>query len=127
MKVKAIWEFEVDTEDFMEEFVNIKGLSKDLTQREMENLLHNQEIAAEDFSYELENEKQFTDDELYMLSDGMLALIRNTNQALQLTSDKSCIEALENLNRKYKELNTKICGMLKQKVGGNNVKLNTLI
>ena len=127
MKVKAIWEFEVDTEDFMEEFVNIKELAKDLTQREMENLLHNQEIAAEDFSYELENEKQFTDDELYMLSDGMLALIRNTNQALQLTSDKSCIEALENLNRKYKELNTKICGMLKQKVGGNNVKLNTLI
>lgn len=58
------------------------------------------------------NNKQFTDDELYMLSDGMLALIRNTNQALQLTSDKSCIEALENLNKKYRELNTKICGML---------------
>ena len=56
--------------------------------------------------------KQFTDDELYMLSDGMLALIRNTNQALHLTSDKSCIEALENLNKKYRELNTKICGML---------------
>lgn len=56
--------------------------------------------------------EQFTDDELYMLSDGMLALIRNTNQALQLTSDKDCIEALENLNKKYKDLNTKICGML---------------
>ena len=59
------------------------------------------------------NKKQFTDEELCMLSDGMLALIRNTNQALQLTSDKSCIEALENLNKKYKELNTKICGMMK--------------
>ena len=58
--------------------------------------------------------KQFTDDELYMLSDGMLALIRNTNQALQLTSDKGCIEALENLNKKYRELNIKICGMLEQ-------------
>ena len=56
MKVKAIWEFEVDTEDLMEEFVNIKGLAKDLTQREMENLLHNQEISAEDFSYEVESE-----------------------------------------------------------------------
>ena len=56
MKVKAIWEFEVDTEDFMEEFVNIKELAKDLTQREMENLLHNQEISAEDFSYEIESE-----------------------------------------------------------------------
>ena len=56
MKVKAIWEFEVDTEDFMEEFVNIKELAKDLTQREMENLLQNQEISAEDFSYEVESE-----------------------------------------------------------------------
>ena len=56
MKVKAIWEFEVDTENFMEEFVNIKELAKDLTQREMENLLHNQEISAEDFSYEVESE-----------------------------------------------------------------------
>ena len=56
MLVKAIWEFEVDTEDFMEEFVNIKGLAKDLTQREMENLLQNQEISAEDFSYEVESE-----------------------------------------------------------------------
>lgn len=66
----------------------------------------------EDFTYELEKEKRFTDDELYMLSDGMLALIRNTNKALQLTSDKKCIEALENLNKTYRELNTKICGML---------------
>ena len=56
MKVKAIWEFEVDTEDFMEEFVNIKELAKNLTQREMENLLQNQEISAEDFSYEVESE-----------------------------------------------------------------------
>ena len=56
MKVKAIWEFEVDTEDFMEEFVNIKGLAKGLTQREMENLLQNQKISAEDFSYEVESE-----------------------------------------------------------------------
>ena len=58
------------------------------------------------------NKKQFTDEELYMLSDGVLALIRNTNQALQLISDKGCIEALENLNKEYRELNTKICGML---------------
>ena len=56
MKVKAIWDFEVETEDFMEEFVNIKELAKDLTQREMENLLKNQEISAEDFSYEIESE-----------------------------------------------------------------------
>ena len=54
MKVKAIWEFEVDTEDFDEEFVDIKGLAKDLTQREMEYLLEHKEILADDFSYEVE-------------------------------------------------------------------------
>ena len=113
MKVKAIWEFEVDTEDFMEEFVNIKELAKDLTQREMENLLQNQEIASEDFSYELENEKQFTDDELYMLSDGVLALIRNTNEAMKLVSDGKSIEVLGDTLTKYRELNKKICDMLK--------------
>ena len=113
MKVKAIWQFEVDTEDFMEEFVNIKELAKDLTQREMENLLQNQEIASEDFSYELENEKQFTDDELYMLSDGVLALIRNTNEAMKLVSDGKSIEVLGDTLTKYRELNKKICDMLK--------------
>ena len=47
MKVKAIWEFEVDTEDLDEEFVDIKGLAKDLTQREMEYLLEHKEISAD--------------------------------------------------------------------------------
>lgn len=60
----------------------------------------------------LETEKQFKDDELYILSDGVLALIRNTNKALKLTRDKNCIETLKNLNRKYKKLNAKICRML---------------
>ena len=112
LKVKAIWEFEVDTEDFSEEFVDVKGLAKDLTRREMENLLQNQEIAAEDFSYELENEKQFTDDELYMLSDGILVLIRSTNEALRLVCDSKSIEVLQEAQKRYKDLNAKICGML---------------
>ena len=112
MKVKAIWEFEVDTEDFSEEFVDVKELAKDLTQREMENLLQNQEIEAEDFSYELEAEKQFTDDELYMLSDGILALIRSTNEALRLVCDSKSIEVLQESQKRYKDLNAKICGML---------------
>ena len=113
MLVKAVWEFEVNTEDFLEEFVDIKGLAKDLTQREMGNLLQNQEIAADDFSYELENEKQFTDEELYMLSDGILALIRSTNEALRLICDNKSIEVLQETQKRYKDLNTKICGMLK--------------
>ena len=73
LKVKATWEFEVNTEDLSEEFVDIKGLAKDLTQREMGNLLQNQEIAADDFSYELENEKQFTDDELQLIYAVLMA------------------------------------------------------
>ena len=112
MKVRAIWEFEVDIEDLDEEFVDIKGFVKDLTQREMGNLLQNQEISAEDFSYELENEKQFTDDELYMLSDGILALIRSTNEALRLVCDSKSIEVLQESQKRYKDLNAKICGML---------------
>lgn len=73
MKVKAIWEFEVDTEDFSEEFVDVKGLAKDLTQREMGILLQNQEISAEDFSYKLETEEQFTDDELQLIYAALMA------------------------------------------------------
>ena len=56
MLVKAVWEFKVDADDFSEEFVDVKELAKDLTQREMENLLQNQKISAEDFSYEVESE-----------------------------------------------------------------------
>ena len=54
MKVKAIWEFEVDTEDFDGKHVDIKGLAKDLTRKEMIYLLQNQEISAEDFTYKVE-------------------------------------------------------------------------
>ena len=56
MKVKAVWEFEVDTEDFNSKSVDIKELAKDLTKREMKYLLGNKYISAEDFDYEVENE-----------------------------------------------------------------------
>lgn len=72
VKVKAVWEFEVDTEDFLEEFVDSEKLAKDLTQREMEDLLQNNEISAEDFSYELET-VQFTDDELQLIYAALIA------------------------------------------------------
>ena len=58
------------------------------------------------------NNKQFTDDELYMLSDGILALIRSTNEALRLVCDSKSIEVLQESQKKYKDLNAKICGML---------------
>ena len=54
----------------------------------------------------------FTDDELYILSDGMLALIRNINKAAKLVCDSKTLDALENELKKYRELNSKICKML---------------
>ena len=60
------------------------------------------------------NKNQFTDDELYILSDGVLALIRNTNEAMKLVSDGKSIEVLGDTLTKYRDLNKKICDMLKQ-------------
>ena len=55
------------------------------------------------------NNNQFTDDELYMLSDGILSLIRNTNEALRLVYDSKSIKVLQETQSKYKDLNRKIC------------------
>ena len=57
-------------------------------------------------------EKQFTDDELYILSDGLLALIRNVNNASKLVCASKTLDAHEEEIKRYRELNTKICGML---------------
>ena len=51
MLVKAIWEFDVDTDDLDPEFINIPGLAKDLTQRELDYLIRHNQIDAEDFEY----------------------------------------------------------------------------
>lgn len=59
------------------------------------------------------NKNQFTDEELYMLSNGVLALIRNTNEAMKLVSDEKSIEVLGYTLTKYRDLNKKICDMLK--------------
>lgn len=56
MLVKAVWEFEVNIEDFDNKSVDINGLAKDLTKREMKYLLEHKEISEEDFSYEIESE-----------------------------------------------------------------------
>lgn len=58
---------------------------------------------------------QFTDDEMYILSDGTLALIKNMNSALELMpeSKSDAIIALRELRSTYKELNNKICKMIK--------------
>lgn len=56
MKVKAVWEFEVDTEDFDSKSIDIKELAKDLTKIELKYLLEHEDISEEDFHYEVESE-----------------------------------------------------------------------
>lgn len=56
---------------------------------------------------------EFTDDEMYILSDALLSLIRGTNEALRFTYDKKCIEELQKVARKYQTLNEKVCKYLK--------------
>ena len=57
-------------------------------------------------------EQLFTDDELYILSDGILALMENINKACQLVTDKQSIDSLRTALDKYQELNRKICNMM---------------
>lgn len=58
-------------------------------------------------------ENIFTDKELYILSDAMLCLIRQTNKNMKEVYDKESIKALENAVNEYRELNTKVCMMVK--------------
>lgn len=57
MKVRAIWEFNADVEDFDPEFINIVGLAKDSAKRELEYLLKHNELCAEDFEYVVDTEQ----------------------------------------------------------------------
>ena len=67
-------------------------------------------LEAIDKIYGYNNE--FTNEELQLLSDGMLALIDNSCNALQLVRDKEVINALFESQDRYNELNDKICAML---------------
>jgi len=52
IKVRAVWEFEVDTDGFDSKHVDIKGLAKHLAARELADLLAYEKLSAEDFTYE---------------------------------------------------------------------------
>lgn len=56
MKVKAIWEFDVDVDDFDPRYVNIKGLAELLTRRELAYLLAHRGLESDDFEYKAEVE-----------------------------------------------------------------------
>lgn len=57
-------------------------------------------------------ENDFTDEEFYILSDAMLCLIRNTNDAIRLLWDAETIRKVEETRAKYQELTTKVCKCL---------------
>lgn len=57
-------------------------------------------------------EKQFTDDELYILSDGLLALIRNVNNAARLVCNNKTFDAIDEELQAYRKLNEKVCKMI---------------
>ena len=51
MRVRAIWEFDVDTDDLDPKCIDIPGLAKDLTKRELAYSLERSTIDADDFEY----------------------------------------------------------------------------
>ena len=56
-------------------------------------------------------DSHFSDEELKIMSDGILALIHNVNEAIRLTVDEKAKDGLYEANRRYRELNSKICNL----------------
>ena len=72
----------------------------------------NYEEALDVWMYNLGIKEEFTSEEMYILSDAMLELIRTTNKALKLVYDNDSIKALQTTLEKYQRLNEKVCRML---------------
>ena len=54
-------------------------------------------------------ELQLTENDLEILSDGLLALIQNCNQAAKLVTDKTVQRHIEYYSANVQALNAKIC------------------
>lgn len=72
----------------------------------------NYEEALDVWMYNLGIKEEFISEEMYILSDAMLELIRTTNNALKLVYDNDSIKALQTTLEKYQKLNEKVCRML---------------
>lgn len=55
--------------------------------------------------------RQFTEEELRILSKAMICLMDSTNEALRKTYDEESIAALKKSMQKYQEINLKICNL----------------
>lgn len=59
-----------------------------------------------------ENVECFTDEELLLLSDGILSLAANAEKALHLVKNKDVHRIISQEMQKYSDLNAKLCGMM---------------
>lgn len=59
-----------------------------------------------------ENIGYFTDAELLMLSDGILALVANAEEALRLVKNKDIHGIISQEMQRYSDLNAKVCSMM---------------
>lgn len=55
----------------------------------------------------------FTERELYLLSDGLLALIENGGKARKLTTDENVHTAIDGYLKELQALNSKLCARMK--------------
>lgn len=51
MKVRAVWEFDVDTEGLDPKFVDIPGVAKDLTKAELEYVIKRGLLTTDEFEF----------------------------------------------------------------------------
>lgn len=58
------------------------------------------------------NVECFSDAELLMLSDGILALMANAEEALRLVKNKDVHGIISQEMQRYSDLNAKLCGMM---------------
>ena len=62
---------------------------------------------------------KISDDEIFMLSDGLLSLISNCSEAIKLVKDKKVQKAIQNTIRKYQALNEKLMEEIDGRLGVN--------
>lgn len=56
-------------------------------------------------------------EEIFMLSDGLLSLINNCSEAIKLVPDEKVQRGIHNTIRKYQELNTKLMEETDERLG----------
>lgn len=59
-----------------------------------------------------ENMEYFTDEELLILSDGILALVADAEEALRLVKNRDVHGIISQEMQRYSDLNAKVCGMM---------------